>query len=182
MKSPGVSVVAPAVTVLAVTALTSCTAAGDGPTFPTAALSRVEPFIVGSPAVFTAGPPPDVVGTWIGSILLTACRSVDGLACKADSASSRAVRLDVAQAGTLVTGTFSMHEPDGPRWPFGGYVTAAGGIAGQVNADAGARIVLRLAPVESGFTGEIADETWSAGALSTTRHFSVAAPLTRIGR
>jgi hypothetical protein len=166
----------------AAVALTSCAVGADGPTFPTAALQTIQPFIVGSPGVFATGSVPDQAGVWRGSMVLAACRSRDGHGCKADYASSRAVRLVITQSGTTLTGRLSMNEPDGPEWPFGGYVTATGGIAGQANVDASTRVVLRLTPAEGGLAGEAADELWVAAALATTRHWSVAERLARADR
>ena len=153
---------------------------GLTPTAPSTVPTSVSPFIVGSPAPYTGSDVPSFVGVWTGRMQLTNCRAAPPSVCKV-STTPRDIRLVALQQGSTPTGVFSMNEPSVDGWVFAGYVTAGGGIAGTATIDGGSRVLVRLTSDGTRLSGEVADEGWTDGRLTFTRHFVVSTPLTRVG-
>ena len=153
---------------------------GLTPTAPGAVPTSVSPFIVGSPAPYSGSDAPVFFGVWTGTMQLTDCRAAPPSVCKV-STTPRDIRLVALQQGSTLTGVFSMNEPSAEGWVFAGYVTAGGGIAGTATIDGGSRVLMRLTTDGTRLSGEVADEVWTAGRLTFTRHFVVSTPLTRVG-
>lgn len=165
--------------------LVSCVVAvacgpGGTPASPTSPSTSVAPFIVSSPSPHVTGDAPSVWGVWTGVMQLSDCRAAPPSVCKV-APGPRDIRLVVEQRGSSLTGVFSMNEPSVTGLAFTGYVTADGGIAGTAALGGSSRVLVRLSPSGSRFSGEVSDEIWTSGWLTFARHFVVSTPLTRVG-
>jgi hypothetical protein len=155
----------------------TCTAVACNEGSPSAPTNRLEiqSFAAGLPQRFGNDQvAPDYSGAWIGEYLLTSCRSAHAGGCK-DFPQRRAVRMDLIQQGTQLTG---MMDFLGSRRAFAGFVSEGPGVSSS-DAGADSRISVRLVQAGSTLSGMIVTDSFAESFLNLSKKYDVVTPLQR---